>query len=105
MTFPIVNLKAFLIPVFVTSLLFISCHDAKETNKDLTDAVLEVTLEQKKQLLDNSVPASQSTNTSAASGALNPAHGQPGHRCDIAVGAPLDGSNPIKVSPIQAVNP
>jgi hypothetical protein len=24
--------------------------------------------------------------------ALNPAHGQPGHRCDIAVGAPLDGS-------------
>lgn len=23
-------------------------------------------------------------------GALNPAHGQPGHRCDIAVGAPLN---------------
>jgi hypothetical protein len=21
---------------------------------------------------------------------MNPAHGQPGHRCDIAVGAPLD---------------
>ncbi|HLO81383.1 MAG TPA: hypothetical protein VK166_10510 [Chitinophagaceae bacterium] len=24
---------------------------------------------------------------------LNPAHGQPGHRCDISVGAPLDGSS------------
>ncbi len=23
---------------------------------------------------------------------LNPAHGEPGHRCDIAVGAPLDGT-------------
>jgi hypothetical protein len=30
-------------------------------------------------------------NTAAAgSGKLNPAHGQPGHRCDISVGAPLD---------------
>lgn len=33
-----------------------------------------------------SVPANV-TNTST--GKLNPAHGQPGHRCDIAVGAPL----------------
>lgn len=29
---------------------------------------------------------------------LNPAHGQPGHRCDISVGAPLDGK------PIQGAN-
>ena len=29
--------------------------------------------------------------------ALNPAHGQPGHRCDIKVGAPLD-SSPSKSS-------
>lgn len=36
-------------------------------------------------------PASNSSNTTAA---LNPAHGQPGHRCDIPVGAPLDGSAP-----------
>lgn len=31
-------------------------------------------------------------------GALNPAHGQPGHRCDIAVGAPLD-SKPAATTP------
>lgn len=30
---------------------------------------------------------------------LNPAHGQPGHRCDIGVGQPLDGK------PATAVNP
>lgn len=35
------------------------------------------------------VPASNTDNTTAA---LNPAHGQPGHRCDMPVGAPLDGS-------------
>ncbi|MBL7724721.1 MAG: hypothetical protein JNK27_11260 [Chitinophagaceae bacterium] len=32
---------------------------------------------------------------------LNPAHGQPGHRCDIPVGAPLDGkpSQPATITP------
>lgn len=34
-------------------------------------------------------PAPVPVNSTAA-GALNPAHGQPGHRCDIAVGAPLN---------------
>jgi len=32
----------------------------------------------------------QSTANSANPGGLNPQHGQPGHRCDIAVGAPLN---------------
>lgn len=32
---------------------------------------------------------------------LNPEHGKPGHRCDIAVGAPLDS----KPTPTTAVNP
>ncbi|MBW3518354.1 hypothetical protein [Flavobacterium sp. NKUCC04_CG] len=32
--------------------------------------------------------AAKAANT-AATGNLNPAHGQPGHRCDIAVGQPL----------------
>ena len=30
-------------------------------------------------------------NKTAGNVALNPEHGQPGHRCDIAVGAPLNG--------------
>ena len=34
---------------------------------------------------------------SKASGALNPEHGKPGHRCDIAVGVPL--STPIQAAP------
>jgi hypothetical protein len=32
------------------------------------------------------------TSLGSASGALNPEHGKPGHRCELAVGAPLNGS-------------
>lgn len=32
---------------------------------------------------------------------MNPSHGQPGHRCDIAVGAPLD-SKPVQVNTAAA---
>ncbi len=39
----------------------------------------------------NSFPSPVPAQTAAPTGkGLNPAHGQPGHRCDIAVGAPLD---------------
>ncbi|HEX5652979.1 MAG TPA: hypothetical protein VFX58_07895 [Chitinophagaceae bacterium] len=43
--------------------------------------------------------ATTATPATTAKG-LNPAHGQPGHRCDIAVGAPLD-SKPINVTANQ----
>jgi hypothetical protein len=36
------------------------------------------------------VPAPAAASTKAV--ALNPPHGQPGHKCEIPVGAPLDGS-------------
>lgn len=40
-------------------------------------------------------PATTSNPVSTAG--LNPAHGQPGHRCDISVGAPLD-SKPVQTT-------
>jgi hypothetical protein len=38
--------------------------------------------------------------TGVASSGMNPAHGQPGHRCDIAVGAPLNSppGNPTTIT-------
>ncbi len=46
--------------------------------------------------------------TTTTAPGMNPAHGQPGHRCDIAVGAPLD-SKPAQttneVKPIQLTTP
>ncbi len=41
---------------------------------------------------ENAVPALLSTETPKVAEGMNPAHGQPGHRCDIAVGAPLPKS-------------
>jgi hypothetical protein len=45
----------------------------------------------------------QQTTTATTSGALNPAHGQPGHRCDIQVGAPLNSApaQPTTITPTQ----
>lgn len=36
---------------------------------------------------------------------LNPAHGEPGHRCDIEVGAPLDGPATIPAMSAPAASP
>ena len=43
--------------------------------------------------------------TSSAAPGMNPAHGQPGHRCDIAVGAPLNSapSKPAAVTTTPVV--
>ena len=49
-----------------------------------------------------SLKSAVTSNPSSAKG-LNPAHGQPNHRCDIAVGDPL--STPIKQAPIQNIAP
>lgn len=39
------------------------------------------------------LPGSNPVVGGSGSAAVNPAHGQPGHRCDIAVGAPLPGAS------------
>jgi hypothetical protein len=43
----------------------------------------------------------QKTGSIASGAGLNPAHGQPGHRCDIAVGMPLN-SPPVKENAKQS---
>jgi len=45
------------------------------------------------------VTSSQPVKPAAAG--INPEHGKPGHRCDIAVGAPLD-SKPAAVKPVES---
>lgn len=48
------------------------------------------------------IPANANTATTTNS-KLNPAHGAPGHRCDISVGAPLDSKPGQPVNTNQAV--
>ena len=47
--------------------------------------------------------------TPSASPAINPAHGLPGHRCDLPVGAPINASSgtaaPVQNPPVIKMNP
>ena len=49
-------------------------------------------------------PVSNPSAPLIATGRVNPAHGQPGHRCDIAVGAPLPASSApaLNTNPVPA---
>lgn len=51
--------------------------------------------------------ASQLQQAPATAEGMNPAHGQPGHRCDIPVGAPLNSppGNPPQAAPAAAPMP
>lgn len=101
--------KALFIPFVMAGLLFVSCQDKdkKDTATEEAQAPTEMTLEQKKQQLNMAAPSSAPANV-AANGGINPPHGQPGHRCDIPVGAPLDGSGNGKsmtITPTPAPTP
>lgn len=95
-----------------TMLFFSSCNsdEVKDVNSENTET--ETVNDAPRNRTDNSVSESQSTdetvndnkNTSLEDSKrdavveLNPAHGEPGHDCAIAVGAPLN-SSPGIVSP------
>lgn len=46
----------------------------------------------------------KSTDTASIAKGMNPKHGQPGHRCDIAVGAPLDSKISGSTTPKKDLN-
>lgn len=90
MTFLDLIKRFYVIPIIFSMAILTSCNnEKKEEIKDLNEPAPEMTLEQKKSQLQNVAPSQ--TNSGAVAGNINPPHGQPGHRCDIPVGAPLDG--------------
>lgn len=100
MILPKINFKSFFVLALISTAVLTSCKDNEEVKPIENNTPQEATLEQKKQALENVVPA---TNTAGSSGdvALNPAHGQPGHSCKIPVGAPLNGSAGTQAAPIK----
>jgi len=80
--------KISLVLFSIGTLLVYSCRENPKTDDKSTTTQSETTAPVKKTV----------TPVKSADGvAMNPAHGQPGHRCDIKVGAPLD-SAPIPVN-------
>jgi hypothetical protein len=100
LTFNFIAMNKILMPVFISLLTatFFSCNE-KEPDSDPSIAV-------PLQIKDSAATAVTSTpglvpadstqlvqptvNAPVQTAGMNPAHGEPGHRCDIAVGAPLN---------------
>lgn len=116
-------MKSFLSLLFVSSLLFISCKKELEPqDSTIPSKIVPFTeaanTQQNQTVMPTQTPQTQNTvnqNTAVSTPAavakgMNPAHGQPGHRCDIPVGAPLNSpvvpakSNPVTTQTVSQQN-
>jgi len=53
----------------------------------------------------NAMPVATTTNTQQPTApGMNPPHGQPNHRCDIPVGAPLNSKPPTTAAPVGTIS-
>lgn len=92
------NSKILITSIVVSSLVLVSCKKELEPQESTATSEL-VRLGLAKDSTKAAAPATQTpaqmanpnTVLSDTKG-INPAHGQPGHRCDIAVGAPLNSA-------------
>lgn len=101
--------KIFLSLLFASSLLSISCKKELEPQESFSTTGTPKTEADTKTASANVTPVQPNTvvtpNTAAtAAPGMNPAHGQPGHRCDVAVGAPLN-STVGKTTSAQTITP
>lgn len=98
--------------LFITTVLAVSCQkEGKASDKISTEASDSLTVikaeeakmanaptaTQNQQVMTTTNPANTTTVPETKPG-MNPPHGQPGHRCDLPVGAPLNGSAPATTS-------
>ncbi|HET9747109.1 MAG TPA: hypothetical protein VFP97_15445 [Chitinophagaceae bacterium] len=75
-----------LFPAYLLLIFFVSCTSEPENKEQLgAPSVLP-----EASTISPGSNDSSATLSNPAGVALNPAHGQPGHRCDLAVGAPLN---------------
>ncbi len=95
--------------------LLAGCADSTSNNEqeaevDAVETVEETNTEAEANAAELEVAPAVNTATTADQGqvALNPPHGEPGHDCAIAVGAPLDGSGAqpqINTAPVVTQQP
>lgn len=111
-------MKSFLSLLFVTALLFVSCKKELEPQDSTTPSKIvpfteAANTQQNQTVMPTQTPqnpnmVNQNTDAStpvAVAKGMNPAHGQPNHRCDIPVGAPLNSPVvPVKSAPVAPQN-
>jgi hypothetical protein len=105
--------KAFISLFVVVSLMIISCK--KELEPQESSSSIAPAVQTNSPAAINTMPPSMQQNSTGANPAMpaktisatiaegmNPPHGQPNHRCDISVGAPLNAP-PGKITPTKSV--
>lgn len=100
------DMKNTFVGLIAVSLLIVSCKkDERATYIKEAGSQPEVALNTPKASLMNQagIQSNPTPSPIAAAPGMNPAHGQPGHRCDIPVGQPLN-SSPTPVSQNITVN-
>jgi len=90
-------MKKNILLLLATSFVFTSCKNEVASNKSTTTRVIpftEVGNQMRNEAAAKAVVPTNSTANNPAAGVtvkgMNPPHGEAGHRCDIAVGAPLN---------------
>lgn len=112
-------MKNILTPLSIIAIAFLSCKNEEKQTPKVVVPFYQVTNQQQNQTVPNQgqslYPEASAPNTANQAQAtapvqvakgMNPPHGQPGHRCDIPVGAPLNSpittktaSTPIVTQP------
>lgn len=105
MAFKKLIMKSLVTLLFVSTFLLTSCRKEVETKSSNNPTYIVPFTEAGKQLQtqppvqqNQVVGNSDKTVTNDVAAGMNPAHGQPGHRCDIAVGEPLNSPAPANLS-------
>lgn len=103
----IMNPKTIISSLVVVTLIFASCKKELEPQESTPQSELVALGLAQDSSKVNTVAQNPVTNPNTvmnATGGINPAHGQPGHRCDVAVGAPLNSaSGQANAQPSQTV--
>ena len=103
-------MKRVTLMIFAAAALAVSCKNTKNTEvqKSVTQtATAPETKSQENVATQTSTPENTAIASNSASDkpAMNPPHGQPYHRCDIAVGAPIDSPAPVQNAAPQVTQP
>ena len=104
------NMKTIITSVFLASVLFVSCKKELQPQESSETPLTETTTTENKnaaQPMTVSNPNTQTvqapnpvqTQVAPTAPGMNPPHGQPNHRCDIAVGAPLNSPKAATPAP------
>ncbi|WP_166922640.1 hypothetical protein [Flavobacterium poyangense] len=89
------NPKIYISALVISSLVLVSCKKELEPQENTPASELIKLGLMKDTTKVNPVaqaPVANQNTVMNATGGINPAHGKPGHRCDIAVGAPLNSA-------------